>query len=283
MFVRRTRWGFTLIELLVVIAIIAILAAILFPVFAQARDKARAASCLSNCKQMGTAWMMYQQDYDEAFPQSQPLNSWNDCATMKDRGSYSGWIGNLLMPYSKNATIYRCPSLPNNTTVNYGNGNVDDCWNSSEPDSQAQAKWNIPYIHVSYSYNYVAFNGKTMASIGRPADAMAIWDSFNAWSDCGYVTSSCGDWLQRDIPAFMAKVGIPLNPKMDKTSYTSASYQAKSSPHSNNINIVFADGHAKASRWDKLTWGNLDPAIPDSSTDYNVSLMTLPSQTYSGM
>src|SRR5437016_13930229 len=63
---RRT--GFTLIELLVVIAIIAILAAILFPVFAQARDKARQAACLSNLKQVGTALMMYGQDYDERMP-----------------------------------------------------------------------------------------------------------------------------------------------------------------------------------------------------------------------
>jgi prepilin-type N-terminal cleavage/methylation domain-containing protein len=61
------RHGFTLIELLVVIAIIAILAAILFPVFAQAREKARQTACLSNTKQIGTAFMMYVQDYDEAF------------------------------------------------------------------------------------------------------------------------------------------------------------------------------------------------------------------------
>ena len=64
----RTRRGFTLIELLVVIAIIAILAAILFPVFAQAREKARNAACLSNCKQLGTAVMLYVQDYDEVYP-----------------------------------------------------------------------------------------------------------------------------------------------------------------------------------------------------------------------
>ena len=64
----RSRRGFTLIELLVVIAIIAILAAILFPVFAQARDKARMATCLSNCKQIGLATMMYAQDYDERLP-----------------------------------------------------------------------------------------------------------------------------------------------------------------------------------------------------------------------
>src|SRR3989475_5553945 len=100
---RRTK-GFTLIELLVVIAIIALLAAILFPVFAQAREKARAASCLSNLKQMGYAWMMYAHDYDERFPMSNGGSTvWNDCPTMKDRGSFGGGVGNLLGPYAKNA------------------------------------------------------------------------------------------------------------------------------------------------------------------------------------
>lgn len=65
---RRHRLGFTLIELLVVIAIIAILAAVLFPVFAQAREKARSISCLSNIKQIGTSTALYVQDYDETFP-----------------------------------------------------------------------------------------------------------------------------------------------------------------------------------------------------------------------
>src|SRR2546425_11510499 len=99
MHLSHSRRGFTLIELLVVIAIVAILAAFLFPVFAQARDKARAASCLSNLKQIGSAWMMYTQDYDELFPVSKPGGdaNWGRCVDMKDRGSFGGWIGNLLV------------------------------------------------------------------------------------------------------------------------------------------------------------------------------------------
>src|SRR5437588_9503485 len=100
----RTRArAFTLIELLVVIAIIAILAAILFPVFAQVREKARGAACLSNLKQVGQAWMMYTQDYDERFPTSDPgdvanmwlpngQTQWGRCADMKDRAGYGGWV-----------------------------------------------------------------------------------------------------------------------------------------------------------------------------------------------
>src|SRR6266568_3148106 len=122
MIIRRKRSGFTLIELLVVIAIIAILAAILFPVFAQARDRARSASCLSNLKQMGTAWMLYAQDYDEMFPFSMsgdPVNSFpNNCRANR---------------------------------VNYGNG----CAGPGNDDEVfARTKWNIPYVYESYGYNY---------------------------------------------------------------------------------------------------------------------------------
>src|SRR6266852_3866661 len=70
----RTRRGFTLIELLVVIAIIAVLAAILFPVFTRAREKARQAGCLSNLRQIGTAAMLYVQDYDETYPHQLALS-----------------------------------------------------------------------------------------------------------------------------------------------------------------------------------------------------------------
>lgn len=119
---RRGGAGFTLIELLVVIAIIAILAAILFPVFAQAREKARQTSCLSNMKQLATAFLMYAQDHDERLPNS---GLERNCGTphptkgqtwhwvpSRHEGIYPEWDlrDGALYPYVKNAGIYRCPS-----------------------------------------------------------------------------------------------------------------------------------------------------------------------------
>jgi len=100
------RTGFTLIELLVVIAIIAILAAILFPVFARAREKARQSSCLSNLKQVGTAMMMYVQDYDERYGQSMSGTS---------AGTFTPY--HMLMPYMKNQQILQCPSNKDEITA----------------------------------------------------------------------------------------------------------------------------------------------------------------------
>jgi len=102
--------GFTLIELLVVIAIIAILAAILFPVFAQARESARKTSCLNNCKQTGTAMMMYVQDWDGAYPLA-----WNDIG----ENGYDV----ALFPYIKNKGVYECPS--NHVTPRYYKKNYE--------------------------------------------------------------------------------------------------------------------------------------------------------------
>ena len=105
----RTRKGFTLIELLVVIAIIAILAAILFPVFARAREKARQTSCLNNCKQMGLAHMMYLQDYDEELVPAYLYNM---------PGSYNQWH-EFLQPYIKNWQVQACPSA-GHQSLSYG-------------------------------------------------------------------------------------------------------------------------------------------------------------------
>jgi prepilin-type N-terminal cleavage/methylation domain-containing protein/prepilin-type processing-associated H-X9-DG protein len=99
------RNGFTLIELLVVIAIIAILAAILFPVFAMAREKARSSTCLSNQKQLGTAMSMYMQDYDDMFP----VWRYNVAKSVDNPNAKVTWVENM-QPYTKNKRIWLCPS-----------------------------------------------------------------------------------------------------------------------------------------------------------------------------
>jgi prepilin-type N-terminal cleavage/methylation domain-containing protein/prepilin-type processing-associated H-X9-DG protein len=98
------RHGFTLIELLVVIAIIAILAAILFPVFAKAREKARQSSCLSNVKQIGLGLIQYAQDFDEMFPRP-----WNNIPGVIPGSNYVTWV-DMIMPYCKNLQMFQCPS-----------------------------------------------------------------------------------------------------------------------------------------------------------------------------
>src|SRR6187401_2471405 len=127
------RRGFTLIELLVVIAIIAILAAILFPVFAQARAKARQSACLSNMKQLGTGLTMYAQDWDETLPLNDyngnglaPLPGW------RDPRAGDSWASGIY-PYVKNLQIYVCPeavpypadkSVPWRSPDNFEDGTV---------------------------------------------------------------------------------------------------------------------------------------------------------------
>lgn len=107
------RNGFTLIELLVVIAIIAILAAILFPVFARARENARRASCQSNLKQIAIAMAMYEQDYDQVLPRLR-TPSLQVSPTLP-----YGW-GDMLLPYIKNIQIFQCPSEPTAPGTNIG-------------------------------------------------------------------------------------------------------------------------------------------------------------------
>lgn len=112
----KRRSGFTLIELLVVIAIIAILAAILFPVFAQAREKARQAACMSNLKQIGLAFAQYIQDYDGLLPDRRDLKlslpggwkPWNSWPASDPR---TGWALIVMEPYTKNDDIWACPSV----------------------------------------------------------------------------------------------------------------------------------------------------------------------------
>jgi prepilin-type N-terminal cleavage/methylation domain-containing protein len=137
--------GFTLIELLVVIAIIAILAAILFPVFAQARESARQATCTSNVKQLVAALAMYTQDQDEVLPRDRfgPVT-----------GIYK-WMY-ALHPYVRNGGVWKDPSDPRpNATFD---GTPED--------------WT-----VSYGYNFLFLNGAALASVNKPTETIALMDS----------------------------------------------------------------------------------------------------------
>jgi prepilin-type N-terminal cleavage/methylation domain-containing protein/prepilin-type processing-associated H-X9-DG protein len=139
------RRGFTLIELLVVIAIIAILAAILFPVFAKAREKARQTSCLSNLKEIGLAALMYAQDYDERLPLA---------AMYFNTPDYMVWMY-VIQPYVKNIQIFTCPS-----DSAYG--------------------WNGGYNatgNVGYGYNLLLAGGPALAQLQTPSVTLVFADS----------------------------------------------------------------------------------------------------------
>jgi len=163
MFRMSQKRGFTLIELLVVIAIIAILAAILFPVFAQAREKARQTSCLSNIKQIMTGVKMYTQDYDETS-----LWRWYMPNSGGAAGTYVGWT-EVVLPYIKNQDIFYCPSAPK-TVGAYGN----PCGTNS--------KVVATYIYPSWLYyNYWNWFGTVMFA-GFPDPNSA--DCPNPWQAC---------------------------------------------------------------------------------------------------
>jgi prepilin-type N-terminal cleavage/methylation domain-containing protein/prepilin-type processing-associated H-X9-DG protein len=160
----KRRNGFTLIELLVVIAIIAILAAILFPVFARARENARRASCGSNLKQIGLGIMQYTQDYDEKMPPSR-----NQAV-----GADTPWHW-LIQPYVKSVQLFRCPSNSSNNNVN----------------GTPRVAANIPEIKVSYLGNggeegetnfggnrpFDENNGEALASLQNPATTLLVMET----------------------------------------------------------------------------------------------------------
>jgi prepilin-type N-terminal cleavage/methylation domain-containing protein/prepilin-type processing-associated H-X9-DG protein len=162
------RRGFTLIELLVVIAIIAILAAILFPVFAQAREKARAISCLSNVKQIGTAFYMYVQDYDETTPQM-------------GSGDYT----NRLYPYVKNEQLFLCPDrsdtnaieapdgvTPTSRSIGYGYN-----WGPIQRRGGGLVQGDEP--DPNNPSNATVLPGLTLAAMVAPAQLVAFGDSYD--------------------------------------------------------------------------------------------------------
>ncbi len=224
--------GFTLIELLVVIAIISILAAILFPVFARARENARRASCQSNLKQVGLGVMQYLQDFDERYPQqfywdtttwttseldtdtSKP--SGNYVVEVSATGNYRTWM-DAIFPYVKSVQIFTCPSVPSTTPA---------------PPSYGYNTAFGGYANDVFYYN----NGSSdnwrplaQAQVGRPAELVLILDF---WSKYNVTTT----------PAIVGNWSNHSNPDVKRWL----------SPHLEGGNIAYADGHVKWQTLQKL-------------------------------
>jgi prepilin-type N-terminal cleavage/methylation domain-containing protein/prepilin-type processing-associated H-X9-DG protein len=213
--------AFTLIELLVVIAIIAILAAILFPVFAQAREKARHASCLSNLKQIGTGAMLYLQDYDETFfvPDyvfsqggQTHIQLWynlyntSTAAFTPDRG--------LLQPYMKSVAIQDCPSargIPGSGTLS-----------QSQLAYGLNQDYLVPRVAPNFDYRPVS-----LAALAAPTETLLLADAAN-------LTGTAGNF------------SLTRSPVVRRPSDTvRPTFHGR---HSGFGNVLWCDGHVKAFR-----------------------------------
>ena len=228
--------GFTLIELLVVIAIIAILAAILFPVFAQAREKARQTSCLSNTKQFGTALMLYLDDYDETFPRagvkkddaSVPTNLTDDypCKQMdkgnlklidwsKDYAVYFTFM-DMLFPYVKNSNMFFCPS-GKKKCAGYGmNQFIENCAGAND----YKKGWNNASL--------------SQTQIPKTADFVVFCDT-GQLSNGGIILT---------IPNYIGASNKSGYEDVYTKYHTSNGYEY-GTRHNGGANFTMADGHAK--------------------------------------
>lgn len=237
---KRQRHGFTLIELLVVIAIIAILAAILFPVFAQAREKARAISCLSNEKQMGLGLMQYSQDNDENLPPA-----WFGYPAVGFPGA-ARWM-DVIQPYVKNTQIFTDPDSNTKYVPVPAGGKVDDTDPATGAKYRAEnggyamnvAYFNDPNAHPPTPVPDVAINAShTLADVTDPAGTVWVVDFEN------HTDSFQCNWSSI---ATQPTICTTANPR------TLGCGGYLKELHQNRVNVLFCDGHAKACTLDYLT------------------------------
>lgn len=241
----RLRRGFTLIELLVVIAIIAILAAILFPVFAQARESARKATCISNLKQIGLAVMMYSGDYDETLPfaawnpPGQVLTMWYDLIEPYVKSGTGGVMGVSAGPAGrKDVPFYRCPSHHNQQIPMQPGDPAPVAFPADQldPGMSYAANGNIiPMMHSAYPGFTFPGRFTSLAALQAPAEVVLVAHGRGtrpALAGDDVATGCTGD-----------ETGYPPtgNPAIGNASvYCAARFR-----HNGGAVYALADGHAK--------------------------------------
>jgi len=237
----KGRAGFTLIELLVVIAVIAILAAILYPVFSIAREKARQTGCLSNLRQIGTGVQMYLQDYDGTYPTNPwPNGQANPMVPPMDFSPY--YV--KLNPYVKNYQLFVCPSRGNGK---YGQPRLEDLVETEKRDNcnidtypQSTPGTNDKlFARVSYNYNEQLY-GTLEVEVANTSRMPMMWDGNSIW---------CGAGAGFQISA----VHPMLEPGHTGDCYVPAFENGWAvMRHNGGLNMSFADGHVKFVAWNEL-------------------------------
>ncbi len=273
------RSGFTLIELLVVIAIIAILAAILFPVFAQAREKARQTSCISNEKQMGTAMMMYVQDYDESFPMLQyydvnglPIIWSSAIYPYVQNGDSSNTVKGTVYRYGLGG-IWSCPSFPSQQTAEYG-VNWVVCRNG-DGTYQATTTSNYQIITVGLSdidspseKMLILEKGEAYVSPAGVSYAQPLVDPAQ-WNWAGWIGMTNGQPTSPENH-FELKYDVDANGNVAYANYGPSPANLPRFRHAKTCNTLFIDGHVKSVPRGQLSWfKNIYSKGPYESLDGN--------------
>lgn len=248
----RRATAFTLIELLIVIAIIAILAAILFPVFAQAREKARQTTCLSNMKQVGLAVLMYVQDYEESFP----CHEFNNAAT----GYYHLWSSaSVLLPYQKNKDIFKCNSdsltVPTAAAVGIYDGRVPGTLsymvNGFTPGNSGPlfGMENPKGLFVrSPEYGPSNTTGVArQAEIRYPSEVIMLAEGLKEYYGDIY---KCTEWINNENDYCNIGTGIEYMWQINSLVLAVPGVDGYRAwrKHTGTSNVLYADGHAKVIR-----------------------------------